>query len=85
MSVSKHTMITTLAKAWGCPTCRVKALIKAGELLAFNGATDLDGRPQLFVSNDSIHAFETRRRVMPELPNTRKLRTKSTGDVRKFF
>lgn len=75
-----------LAKRWGCATKKVTALIRCGELIAFNLADRNCTRPRWRIYEDDIEAFEAARRAIPDggESTTQKLRRRATPGVKEF-
>ncbi len=73
-----------LARYWAVSADKVLALIKSGELEAFNVATNRFGRPRYRISQDAIAAFE-KRRAANQAPPINRRHAQHDANVIEFF
>jgi hypothetical protein len=76
--------VAGLARRWHIGPDKVRALIRKGELVAVNVATDPCGRPQWRILAESVHAFETLRASSPPPPKAPRRRQRREGFVDYF-
>jgi excisionase family DNA binding protein len=74
-----------LARYWRVSPDKVLALIKSGQLRAFNVAAKLSGRPRWRISEDAVLAFERARSAVPvPAAKPRPRRSRDEGVIRFF-
>lgn len=72
-----------LARRWGCKPATVVALIRSGELVAFNLAKPSCHRPRYRISPEAVERFEQGRAAVPQTKAVR-TRKRPAGDVKSF-
>ena len=80
---SRWKSLPQLAEQLGVDPCKISSWIQSGELLAFNIATRVGGRPRWRIAPEDLAEFLQRRRASaPRLPRQRRRRSE---DVIEFF
>ena len=57
--------VRDLARRWRIGSDKIRAFIRAGELVAINLATHRSAKPQWRITSESVEAFEQRRSSTP--------------------
>jgi hypothetical protein len=70
--------VADLCRRWRCGGNKIRAFLRRGELIGVNVATNLSGRPQWRVTEESVLAFEARRTSAPA-PRPAKRKKKITA------
>jgi hypothetical protein len=66
--------VADLARRWRVGEDKIHAFIRKGELIAFNVATELSGRPQWRIAPEEVQRFEKRRSSAPVPKSARRHR-----------
>jgi hypothetical protein len=68
--------VADLCRRWQVGADKVRAFLRRGELIGFNVATNLSGKPQWRITPQSVEQFEKRRTsAPPPKPPPRRKRT----------